>query len=582
MKNGRFALKSIFDVRIEQSIARQGIDYRQIIDARHVLPFTMAIFSFLFRKFSDFSRNSWLLLILGSYAHAWSATVFNVKDYGATGRKEQDARPAIQKSIDACAEAGGGTVLIPPGHYTSGALHLRSNLRLVLEAGATLFATPDPKAYDCGPIVSKAALLFGEDLENVSISGQGIIDGQTEYEWRPDDFEQNFDHKMLMEKLGKPIVRPVPKGFPKREVFPHLLWLGRSQGIKVTGLSLLRSPGWTISLFACQRISFEGLYIYSSLKEAVWADGIDLDGCQDATVANCVIETGDDCVALVSQNWWGKALPCQNITITNCRLSSASAGIKFSEGNISGVRNIQVVNTLFNNVNRGLAFNDMLGGAISNVLVSNVTINCNRFEWFWAGDGQPVRFKIGPLSEWTKEAPRSDEAPPGLVKNITFRNVIARAKGSSLFYGHAKSPLEGISLENVKWFLSSDSSAAYDTAEHALDFRHVRNVKLKNVEVFWEEPFLPAWKSAACFEHATDLELDNFVGKPAWAKGDAPAVLFKQVSNGVLRNCHGLDNGIFLTVMGSGTRNIELNRNAFSAAKVIIHDDVPPGAVKRH
>jgi hypothetical protein len=371
----------------------------------------------------------------------------------------------------------------------------------------------------------------------------------------------------------------VPKGFPQREIFPHLLWLGRSKGVQVSGLSLLRSPGWTVSLFACQRVRFDGLYIYSSLKEAVWADGIDLDGCRQVTVANCVIETGDDCVALVSQNWWGKALPCEHITVTNCRLSTASAGIKFSEGNIAGIRNIEVVNTLFNNVNRGLAFNDMLGGVISDVLVSNVTINCNRFDWFWAGDAQPIRFRIGPLSEWTKELPQPGEAPPGSVRNITLRNVIARAKGSSLFYGHAKNWLEGIILENVKWYVSSDPSAPYDTAEHALDFRHVRNVKLKDVEIFWEKPTFPDWRSAAYFENASDLKLQNVSGKAAWpGRGDS-AVVFNQVSNGLVRDSRASEEGVFLKVIGAGTRQIHLEGNAFSKRMLQINGDVPPGAV---
>jgi hypothetical protein len=264
--------------------------------------------------------------------------------------------------------------------------------------------------------------------------------------------------------------------------------------------------------------------------------------------------------------------------VTNCRLSAASAGIKFSEGNIAGIRNVQIVNTLFNNVNRGLAFNDMLGGGISDVLVSNVTINCNRFDWFWAGDGQPVRFKIGPHSEWTKKPAKPDEAPPGKVRNITLRNVIARAKGSSLFYGHTNQWLEGITLENVKWFISSDPSAPYDTAEHALDFRYARKVKFKEVEVFWEEPSLPAWKSALSFEQASHLEIDEFAGRAAWPKRDAPTILFKQVSNTVIRNCRILDDGIFLKLMGKGTHQIRLEHN-FSNAKVQTGADVPEGAV---
>src|SRR4051812_25231524 len=188
------------------------------------------------------SRMAILALAFSALFQAAPAAVFNVKDYGATGLKEQDARPAIQKAIDACASARGGTVLIPAGHFTSGTLHLCSNLHIQLDAGATLFAMADPKAYDYGTNVNKAALLFGEDLENVSFTGQGIVDGQAEYEWRPDDFEKNFDHKTLMQKLGKPILRPVPRGFPQREVFPHLIWLPPPQKNDLGGLRLFWFP----------------------------------------------------------------------------------------------------------------------------------------------------------------------------------------------------------------------------------------------------------------------------------------------------------------------------------------------------
>jgi hypothetical protein len=69
--------------------------------------------------------------------------VFDVRDYGATGRKSDDARAALQNAIDACGKAGGGRVYVPPGEYTSGQLHLRSGVRLYVEAGATIFATLD-------------------------------------------------------------------------------------------------------------------------------------------------------------------------------------------------------------------------------------------------------------------------------------------------------------------------------------------------------------------------------------------------------------------------------------------------------
>src|SRR5262245_17187767 len=94
-----------------------------------------------------------LVLVLGFCFPLPASSVFDVRKFGATGQKSDNARPAIQKAIDACSK--GGTVYFPPGQYTSGTLHLRSHMKLKFDAGATLFADPDPQAYDCGTNISK-------------------------------------------------------------------------------------------------------------------------------------------------------------------------------------------------------------------------------------------------------------------------------------------------------------------------------------------------------------------------------------------------------------------------------------------
>lgn len=95
-----------------------------------------------------------------------ASSVFNVRDYGAAGIKDGLDQEAIQKAIDACAAAGGGTVLFPPGRYTTGTLHLRSHVRLYLDGGAVVYAIHDKSRFD------KEALLYGEDLVDVAIEGR--------------------------------------------------------------------------------------------------------------------------------------------------------------------------------------------------------------------------------------------------------------------------------------------------------------------------------------------------------------------------------------------------------------------------
>ena len=522
------------------------------------------------------------LVCAGLAVASASAAVFNVRDFGASGRKADDARAAIQKTIEACAAAGGGTVLLPRGEYTSGTLQLRSKVRFEIAAGATLFASTNEAAYDYGEVVSKAALLNGYHLEDVTITGEGTLDGQAEYEWRDDDVEHSFDHKDRMLAAGKSIRRSFPVGLPQRKVFPHLLYLSECQGVNVTGLKWLHSPSWTIALYGCERARFERLYIYTSLRDAVWADGIDMDGCRDIAIENCHIETGDDCIIFISTEFWGRPRPCENITVANCWLSSASAGIKFSEGNRAGSRNITVRDCVLTNVNRGLVFYTIFGGDVSDVVLSNLTIHCNRFDWFWSGDGQPFHFRTGRQSEWNRQPVRPDEPLPGTIRNVLIRNVEAHGKGSSPVFGHPEKWLDGLTFENVRLTLATDSAASYDAATNAINFRHIRNLKLKDVSVTWEKPLLKNWRSTLNFESVEGLQLDGFTGRQAWPDGAAPAVNFLNVTNArITRATAPLETKTFLNV-GPGSRAIQVQSNELRNAKVpwLIHPEVPTNAIR--
>lgn len=515
--------------------------------------------------------------------HAATPGVFNVKNFGATARKTDDGRAAIQKAIDTCAGAGGGTVYFPPGEYTSGTLHLRSNVRIEIDAGATVFGSPEPKDYDCGTNLTKAALFFGEGITNVTLAGRGTVDGQAEYAWRLDEFDPRWDHMARMQAAGKPLWRSFPKGHPERELYPHLLWLGHASDVRVTGLKFLHAFSWTMALYDCERVWFDDLYIYTSLKEAVWADGIDLDGCRKVTVANCRIETGDDCIIFISEDRWGKPLPCEDIVVTNCRLSSASAGIKFSEGNWAGIRRVLIKDNVLTNVNRGLVFTSIRGGDISDVVISNLDIDCSRFDWFWAGDGQPFHARTARVSEVDEVPPKPNEPPPGLIHNIQIRNVVARCKGSSLLRGHPESWLEGFEFEHVKLFLTSDTQAPYDQATNAFTFRWARNIKLKDVEVHWGSPGCGSWQQALCFDHAQGVTLEGFRGGSAPSSPGA-AVVFNQVQDALVRRCAATaGTGVFLQLLGSQTREVWLQENEFGEAKAAygFESDGPGGKAKR-
>jgi Glycosyl hydrolases family 28 len=378
-------------------------------------------------------------------------------------------------------------------------------------------------------------------------------------------------------------MRSFPKGYPNRKLYPHLILLLRCKDIRIAGLSFLRSPSWTINPYACERLTIDGVYIHTSLKDGVWADGIDPDGCKDVRIANSTIETGDDAIVFYSSNIWGPPLPCENITITNCRLSSASSALKFCDGNMNSVRNVTIDNCVITGSNRGIAFMVYDGGYIDNVVLSNLVVNCDRFDWFWWGNGDPIYFTIQRRSESLGRPLKPDEPPAGSIRNVIIRNVIAHGKGSCLITGHRDSWLDHVSLENIKLFLSTDPAAGYDRTVNAMQFRFARHLTVKDVEVVWDKPELAKWQSALHFEDVKGLTLDNFVGRAAKPQSDTPAIIFNRVSGADVRNSKAQPGTqVYLKIQGATSEGIYLVGNELHEARIPwqVESDVKDGTVR--
>jgi hypothetical protein len=359
-------------------------------------------------------------------------------------------------------------------------------------------------------------------------------------------------------------MRSFPVGFPDRQVYPHLVWLYHCKDVQISGLSFIKSPSWTYYLKECDRVVVDGVYLYTSLKDAVWCDGIDIDGCNDVHISNSRIETGDDCIAIFAAK-----RAAENITIVNCHFSSASAAIKFTEGVAVAARNVVIDNCVITDTNRGITLQIEAGGTIEDVVISNITMYLHRFDWFWAGDANPFNFMIGTPSEWNHEPPKPTDPGPGLIRNVMIKNIIAHVQGSSRISGHSTRPLEGVTFEGIRLFISTDPNSPYDTSVHALKFQHARNLKVKDVEVVWEKPALDKWQSALYFENVDGLELADFSGRQAWLGRDVPAVVLDKVTGARLVNCLAAQGTTtFLEVSGKESRNIALLGNDLREAKV--------------
>jgi polygalacturonase len=489
-----------------------------------------------------------------------AANQYDVTRYGATGRKDDNAQPAIQRAIDACGAAGGGTVYFPPGAYTTATLELRSHVTLHLEAGATLYASRQEESYNLRKEsgyreTGVPVLLYGRDLTRIAITGKGTVDGQAEHAWNPLSDVDNFiaAETELARQAGVEMKRAYVVG-PR----VSLLYLIGCTDVHLENVSFVRSPHWTLHLAHCERVFLRGLTIFTDPKYGVNADGIDIDGCRNVMVSDCRVATGDDAICLKSTNRDGQYTDCEDITITNCTLSSASAGLKIGTETFGNFRRIVFSNCVITDSNRGIGIFVRDGGMVEDVLFSNLVIDCRRKHFNWWGDGDALRLVV---------LQRTPQSKVGTIRNVLIQNVVGRVQGTSRLEGHAASPLQTITLSNVQLRMEPEGQPD-KRATDALYVSKAREVTLKDLRIDWApEGAEPKWRSALRAEGVTGLQVDGLTARQGLAGSGYPAVDLSDCREVTLRNSTAAaGTGTFLSVAGRASGGIRLLTNDFSAA----------------
>lgn len=360
-----------------------------------------------------------------------SEKVFNVRHFGAVGNGKVNDALAINNAINACNKAGGGTVFIPTGIYTTGSIRLKSNITLVLDAGAVLVAMPgvmdlwesnpnDKGLMDAAYYHWEASLIWGKNLKNVKIYGPGTLDGS------------------MLTRSSK-----VPKGTGDKCIALKLC-----DNIEIRNLNIREGGHYAILATGCSDLLIDNVTIKTS------RDGLNLSQCSNVEVANCHIDAvryedghpagGDDAIKLGSDLSLGKALPSENILVKNCYLASGCNGLQFGSETISPFRNIRFENITINRAGKAgisIAAND--GSLIENIHYKDI-----RMEKTFA----PIFIKVSDVARVPEGTYKR-----GAIRNITFENITASDcysyfKGRempSVIWGKPDAPIEHISFKNV-------------------------------------------------------------------------------------------------------------------------------------
>jgi len=403
--------------------------------------------------------------------------VFDVRDFGASGDGLTLDTQAIQGAIAACDAAGGGTVCFRAGVYVTGALFLRSHVTLHLEAGAVLLGSEDPADY---PIIrgrwegseqeTHAPLIGGCQLERVAIVGRGTVDGRGAVWW------QRFRDSDLQ--------------YPR----PRLISFTDCENILIEGVTLTRSPSWTVNPVRCRNVTIAKVTIVNP-PDSPNTDGINPDSCRNVHIANCHIDVGDDCIAIKSgteDEDSQRRAPCENVTITNCTMMHGHGGVVIGSEMAGGVRNVVIANCVFEGTDRGIRLKSRRGrgGVVEDIRVTNVimvgvlcpfTVNLYYACGAW-GDKVVADRQPHPVTAGTPRFRRIH------LSHITAREAKLAA---GWVYGLPELPVEDVSLDDVSISMAADAEPGYPEMADDMELmqgaglfvRHVRGLRLRDVEI---------------------------------------------------------------------------------------------------
>lgn len=371
-------------------------------------------------------------------------TIYNVMNYGAKGDGVTDDAKAIQQAIDICSANGGGQVWLPTGHvFMASPIQLKSNIDLHLDVNATLLANPDEDVYQLSAFGENRGegmmWLWCKDIENLSITGRGTIDGNG-VAFMGAELEDSYELKPLKD--------------PKFDPRPHVLTLMGVKHLTIRDVTIRQGAYWTVHLVGCYDALIEGISLLNNLKIRN-GDGIDLDHSKKVRIANCFIESGDDCICLKNRREYEEYGSCRDIVVTNCVMTGRSCAIKIGSENMDSIANVLIDNCVITASNRGLGIQNRDEGTVSEVTFSNIIMDCHYFSDVWWGKSEPIYVTsypraIGNHKDAGWRFPKgATEGRCGEVSHISFNHITCVGENGCFVGGDVAGKVHDIHFDDI-------------------------------------------------------------------------------------------------------------------------------------
>lgn len=383
---------------------------------------------------------------------------FPVTQYGAVGNGVTDCTEAFRKAIDDCSRAGGGQVVVPAGIFLTGPIHLKSNVNLVIERGATIRFSTNPKnflpvvfaRYEGTEVMNYSPFIYAFEQTNIAVTGRGTLDGQASkavwYQWK---FSNDPEQLVQMADRGIP---PAQRIFGDgRHLRPNFVVPFRCRNVLIQGVHIVDSPMWVLNPVYCTNVIVRNVTVQTKGPNT---DGCDPDSSANVLIQNCTFSDGDDCIAIKSgrdRDGQRVNLPSQNIVIQNCLFKAGHGGIGIGSETSGGVQNVFAENCRFDSPDLEMALrfktNPARGGYIQNVFVRNCVV-------------KQAQVGIDMTLRYASSGAMEGNAIP-VIRNIDIRDCVFKqlTKNPVFIEGWSPSnPITDVTIANCR-FLHADEES---------------------------------------------------------------------------------------------------------------------------
>ncbi len=520
-----------------------------------------------------------------------SKQFYNIRDFGAKGDGKVKDTKAIQQAITCCEKQGGGTVVFPPGIYCTGSIHLCGNMTLWIDSGATLLFSADFGDYP--PVQTRwegvecygfSPLIYGNNLENVSIIGHGIIDGQGEVWWNERRRRRQEGRTLPETEFEKQLARLNPgyetagSGGGGREMQflrPPLVQLINCRNVLLEGLTHQNSPFWNTHLVYCDNVVIQNVS-FKNPPNAPNTDGLDIDSCRNVRISNCHFDVGDDCLCLKSgmdEDGRRVGRPTENVTISNCIMQHGHGGVVIGSEIAGDIRNVAISNCQFIDTDRGIRIKARRGrgGIVEDIRVNNILMKrtfspivMNMFYRCGAKPDDTHLFSPDPQ-------PVTDATP--IFRKISLSNITARETraAAGFLHGLPEMPIQDVQFHNIMIEMSQDSqeqgeepAMAYGVkpvAGRGIFGKYLQGMAFQHLRVETREG------EGMCLEESQEIEIHGFTMKSLHP--DSAAVVLKQVEKAFFHGCYAWSSeGNFVQLQGDRTKDILFQGNSFEAENI--------------